>query len=362
MAFQILLDHCLTQKKLHMNVFFVSLVAVFIHWMGGKSTPVASCKAGEPVASNLILTSSDGGKTWTDFSKGLPHAKEIRHILVTDKETYVAVEMNQLYRMVSEGVWQKESIGGSIMGAVISQDSSFQPNYFMGIFEGREGPYVSIHESGLFQRNASGHWLQVHTDLPGNKIYHLAELADGSILVGTEGGVFKKSGKDRPWENVLNVRWASNTAHHGNVVVTSTPEGLWVSHDYGTNWSNTLKDKLANYELSATKDKIFAIRPILENDNKEESNQFMENAFVSKDQGKTWTPINKGVMQVEKLYQVLQTGSTLFSSNNEGIGISKDQGFNWENIFGKPGSEDMTIWKLYQRGSVVYAAKSFRGC
>ncbi len=352
-----------TKKTSHMNVFFISLVAAFIHWMGGSETPAPTvCKAGEPAVSNLIMTSSDGGKTWTDLSKGLPSVKDIRHVLVTDKETFVAVGMNQLYRLASDGVWQKENIGGSIMGAVMSQDSSYQANYFLGIFEGKDGPYVSIHESGLFQRTATGYWQAVHTDLPDNRIYNILELADGSTLVGTEGGVFKKTGNGAPWVNVLTDKWASNMTHKGSVVVTSSPSGLWVSDNYGTSWTHTLKDRMGNYALYASADKIYAVRPYVDTVNKEESDQIAETAYMSSDQGKTWKPINKGVLQVDRLYQVIQSGNTLISSNSQGIGISNDHGYNWENVFEKPGTENMMIWKLVQQGSVIYATKSWSGC
>lgn len=351
-----------TKKKSYMNVFYILLVAAFIHWMGGDSRPVVSSKGGEPVAINLIMKSADGGKTWTDLSKGLPSVKDIRHVLVTDKETYVAVGMNQLYRLVSEGVWQKENIGGSIVDNVISQDSSYQPNYFLGIFEGKDGAYVSIHESGLFQRTAAGNWQAVHMDLPDNRIYNIIELEDGSTLVGTEGGIFKKTGKSGSWVNVLSAKWASNMTHHGAVVVTTSPTGLWVSDNYGTSWTNTLKDKMGNYAIYATADRIYAIRPYVDTVNKEESDQLAETAFMSSDHGKTWKPINKGLLQVDRLYQVIQCGNTLISSNSQGIGISNDHGYNWENVFEKPSTENMMIWKLVQQGSVIYAAKSWSGC
>ena len=345
-----------------MNVFFVSLVAVFIHMIGGDSRPVTSCKAGEPVVTNVIMTSPDGGKTWIDLSKGLPSVKDIRHILATDKETYVAVGLNHLYRLSSGGVWQKENIGGSMISGMMEGDSSYQPNYFLGIFEGKDGPYVSINESGLFQKTASGTWQAVHTDLPDNRIYNIIELENGSTLVGTEGGIFKKTGKDGPWMNVLSDKWASNMTHRAATAVASTPTGVWVSNNYGESWTNTLKDKVGNYALCVTADKIYAIKPNTDMVNKDESEPITETAFMSSDQGKSWTPINKGLLQLERLYQVVQNGKTLISSNSQGIGISNDHGYNWENIFAKPGTEDLLIWKLVQQGSVIYAAKMWSGC
>ena len=345
-----------------MNVFFVSLVAVFIHFMGADSSPKISCKAGEPAVTNVIMTSPDGGKTWIDLSKGLPSVKDIRHILATDKETYVAVGLNHLYSLSSQGGWQKENIGGSMISGIMAGDSSYQPNFFLGIFEGKDGPYVSINEMGLFQKSASGTWQAVHTDLPDNRIYNIIELENGSTLIGTEGGIFKKTGKDGPWMNVLSDKWASNMTHHVGTVVASTPTGIWVSNNYGESWTNTLKDKIGNYALYATADKIYVIKPNTDTVNKDESEPITETAFMSSDQGKTWKPINKGVLQVDRLYQVIQNGNTLISSNSQGIGISNDHGYNWENVFAKPGTEDLMIWKLVQQGSVIYAAKMWSGC
>lgn len=345
-----------------MNVFFVSLVAVFIHFMGADSSPKISCKAGEPAVTNVIMTSPDGGKTWIDLSKGLPSVKDIRHILATDKETYVAVGLNHLYSLSSQGGWQKENIGGSMISGIMAGDSSYQPNFFLGIFEGKDGPYVSINEMGLFQKSASGTWQAVHTDLPDNRIYNIIELENGSTLIGTEGGIFKKTGKDGPWMNVLSDKWASNMTHRVGTVVASTPTGIWVSNNYGESWTNTLKDKIGNYALYATAEKIYVIKPNTDMVNKDESEPITETAFMSSDQGKTWKPINKGVLQVDRLYQVIQNGNTLISSNSQGIGISNDHGYNWENVFAKPGTEDLMIWKLVQQGSVIYAAKMWSGC
>lgn len=351
-----------TKKKSHMNVIFISIVAAFIHWMGGDSKPVVSCKKGEPAVTNLIMTSADGGKTWTDLSKGLPAVEDIRDILVTDKETYVAVGRNHLFRLVSPGVWEKENIGASMMGGFMTQDSSNEANYFLGVFQGNNGPYVSINESGLFQKKVSGDWQAVHTDLPDNRIYNIIELEDGSTLVATEGGIFRKAGKEGKWLNVLADKWASNMAHNGAVIMASTPSGVWVSHNYGTSWTNTINDKIGNYDLYASTDKLYAVKPSTASINKDESYQAPETAFMSSDKGRTWTPINKGLLQVERLYQVVQNGKTLISSNSQGIGISADQGYNWENVFGKPGTENMMIWKLVQRGSSIYAVKSWSGC
>lgn len=345
-----------------MNVFFVSLVAVFFNWVDGAQTPVVACKAGEPVVTNVIMSSPDGGKTWIDLSKGLPSVKDIRHMVATDKDTYVAVGRNLLYRLASEGVWQKENIGGSTIGGFMTQDSSNEAHYFLGVFRGKDGPYVSINESGLFQKTASGDWQAVHTDLPDNRIYNIIELEDGSTLVGTEGGVFRKAGKEGEWLKVLEDKWASNMAHNGAVIMASTPSGVWVSHNYGKSWINTINDKIGNYDLYASTDKLYAVKPNTVNINKDESYQAPETAFVSSDKGKTWTPINKGLLQVDRLYQVVQNGKTLISSNSQGIGISNDHGYNWENIFGKPGTEDLMIWKLVQQGSVIYAVKMWSGC
>ena len=143
-----------------MNAFFISAVCCsypFV-WSASHSGPTVSQE--NPVVSNLIIALADLGKNWTRPKQRTSKMSKIQDTfwwLV--KHLCVTVGNNHLYVTVSAGVWQKETLVGSMMKHQLwSQDSSYQPNFFLGILN-KDGPLCFGPWIGsLPKRTATGYW------------------------------------------------------------------------------------------------------------------------------------------------------------------------------------------------------------
>jgi photosystem II stability/assembly factor-like uncharacterized protein len=214
------------------------------------------------------------------------------------------------------------NIGTSIF--CITVDSS---NLFLGTVY---GAYRSSDNGGSWNAASNG--------LPTSpsQVYSLA--ASGSILFsGTNSGVFVSSDNGSSWAAANNGISGSRASHSllsgkGPDVFAVIDEGgvytsLYISTDYGATWSaNTGLESSFIQTITVTDSAAFAATG--------------DGIFESSDVGKTWHPINGGVMDTTYPVYLIQSGPNLIattyqtqytsSTQLKGLYLSSDGGASWQ--------------------------------
>jgi photosystem II stability/assembly factor-like uncharacterized protein len=205
---------------------------------------------------------------------------------------------------------------------------------------------------GVFLTTDGGaSWAQIAGGLEGRDVYTLAEAKDGTVLAGTNHGIFALAAgegfNDPHWvmrSSIVNpgIRIVSEMVRgkkinreeeiqvparemssrvaafdlSGDVWLASTSEGLFTSKDQGTTWQGGFVMGSADYRSVAVWDgQMLAAR--------------REGVIFSKDQGKTWNP-----MRIPS--QIKDVRTVAFSKDGElwvgagnGVFFSRDKGVTW---------------------------------
>jgi photosystem II stability/assembly factor-like uncharacterized protein len=189
----------------------------------------------EPVATNIILQSKDGGLTWEDISSGLPDNSQPEDFFAGESEAYMRVK-NVMYRRKSNlktPVWEKEN-GLDTAGALIDFN--------------RSGAKTYNYENQIFPNTPpqEGAWLPVYTNFKEHSMRSVFETADGSIFLGYRYGLYKSIDNGQSWERVprdgrvmgsKGVFVIQSIKKVGKYLLCGHPDGIFRSSDMGKTWN-----------------------------------------------------------------------------------------------------------------------------
>ena len=277
-------------------------------------------------AAGLCL-STDDGNSWSTLSAGnLSSLQFINCITASASTIFVGTPAGMLRSTDGDTTWEIINNGLNIGTSIfcITVDSS---NLFLGTVYG-------VYRSS----DIGGSWNAASSGLPTSpsQVYSLA--ASGSILFsGTNSGVFVSSDNGSSWAAANNGISGSRASHSllsgkGPDVFAVIDEGgvytsLYISTDYGATWSaNTGLESSFIQTITVTDSAAFAATG--------------DGIFESSDVGKTWHPINGGVMDTTYPVYLIQSGPNLIaatyqtqytsSTQLKGLYLSSDGGASWQ--------------------------------
>ncbi|HUK86913.1 MAG TPA: hypothetical protein VLT85_04555 [Terriglobales bacterium] len=287
----------------------------------------------------------DAGKTWKRMTPAnvilndvLVDPRNSDHVLLaTDRSgvmvsndaslSFTASNRGFAHRQVSAVLVDREDVSTLYAGLVNDKE-------FGGVF-------VS-HDTGA-------HWTQMNAGLDGSDVFSLRQAEDGTLLAGTNRGVFVRSRRDSQWrpantvitEKIVPARWTrkgakpapprkvtetselrARVARLGVVAgrwVAATSAGLFTSTDAGRSWSGgAVLGNLDFSSLHVTPQIIVAATT--------------RSAVVSLDGGKQWYPAALPSF-ITAIYGVtVDSKSTLWVATREGAFLSRDNGETWEHV------------------------------
>jgi len=295
-----------------------------IHWQApNKALPA-----------DQVYRSTDGGQTWQGAGSGLPVGYKAGGIFSTGGKVYLVSEngMYQSTAATAAPLWEK---------AVFLED------HITGIFPGRAGTYALSMWNGLYQEILPGIWSAAHTPLKDKSVRSVLETPDGAVFVACDAGIFKSGHNGHCWKHVFQEGMVLNMVESGGVLVAAGFKGLLRSTDGGEHWNWVLTEGGVGIETTRIASGIAAIT----------YNGKMETRRVrtSADNGKTWQPIDAGLLPSPSISSVQQAGEYLLCSHPAGIYRSADQGKTWELIL--PASEGM-MFEFAVSGNVIYAVRA----
>jgi photosystem II stability/assembly factor-like uncharacterized protein len=248
-----------------------------------------------------LWKTADAGKSWRRVSGPeivvndvLVDPRNSRHVLLaTDRSGVMASEDEaQTFSASNHGYTHRYVTS-------ILADKHDPNSIFIGVVNDREwGGVFASHDGGQ-------HWLQKSSGLGGRDVFTLQQSEDGSLIAGTNRGIFllAASGSDwRPSTSVLNEKTTFRTVRKGNKKVSVARKT--VSRGALESRVNDLEVVPGRW-LAATSSGL----------------------FVSSNQGKSWS--GGPVMGKQDLVSVGASGDLVVAATRIAVLLSPDSGISW---------------------------------
>jgi photosystem II stability/assembly factor-like uncharacterized protein len=299
----------------------------------------------DPVSANTVYAGTteglwktvDGGKTFKLISPPnyivndvMIDPRNASHVLVaTDRsgvmmsndggQTFRASNAGYSHRQVSSVVVDRNDAGTAY--AAVLNDKEFG------------GVFVT--------HNAGSSWTQVSDGLAGRDVFHLAQATDGTLIAGTNGGVFLLESNGRTWR-------AANTV----VMAKAQPQPKPVRTKSGkTVAAKPLPPAYVKSELNArvTRVDISGERWLITS---------TKGVFVSRDHGKTW--MGGPVLGETEFIGAHSFGETITAATPRRLVVSTDDGKTWNAtnmpayvsvIYNMTYAPDGTLWLATREGA-----------
>lgn len=344
-----------------MRIFAVLLFCISIvsnrdqHAVSPMASALASNFGG--ATKNILFKSTDGGKTWKDYSRGLPSDLQVSCVYAQGKEVFLGTQDGGLYSSSNPegGIWEQQAIGW----ALPNFDGTMRNASITGVFPGHTGPYASVYGAGLYHRiQGTNRWQPMET-LKESNVYTVIETPDESIFVGCFNGIFKSEDDGKTWKHVFDEGQVQSLATINGILIASGPQGLLRSTDGGNYWDCVLADQGGIYNTNVVEGRFAAIRIA---GARRTAKEIEQRTYTSADGGKTWQPMDLDRPADQRIFDVGQTGKYLISSQQAGIFRSSNQGKTWELVCPSNADDKPIRFKLAVSGQAIFAVRAFSGC
>lgn len=292
----------------------------------------------KPVAVNIIFKSTDGGQTWQDISEGLPENLQGDGFFTNDSGLYLRAG-NGIYHSKTNSTapfWEKKIF----------------PDEPGGIAPGKTGIFA-FNFDGQFLQNINGTsvWSPKYTNFPEQEIRTVFETAGGTVFVGCDNGLFKSTNNGNSWKQVHTGGWVMKLVESNGVLMATSKNGILRSTDDGEKWDCVLNEGGVGIAVERIKGGFAAITYNTESETRR--------VRTSYDGGKTWQPIDAGLLAQASIVSIIEVGEYFFCGHPNGIYRSSDKGKTWKLLL--PSIENK-VFNLSVSGDVIYAMPGAGGC
>jgi photosystem II stability/assembly factor-like uncharacterized protein len=288
---------------------------------------------------NVLLATTDGGKTWTDITGNLPGDVLPMDMLI-DQNEYLLGTAAGLYKGnpgITSIKWQQDE--------TVPKDITF-------FFEGAMGPYAVTNWNGLYQRQiGSGLWTKVSDIIKNKPYFALIESSDKSLIAGCENGMYKSEDHGKSWQQVFDKGGINYLMEVNKVMIACSRRGLLRSTDGGAHWDFVYSTTSTAFRTREVKEGIVAIIEGQEFGGMKGPNEIL----LSKDNGLTWKPMFNSLPKGFKdVYDLVQVDDVYFACSDYGIFRSVDHGATWEVTVIMP-QDKPGVFKLFIQDNSLYA-------
>lgn len=317
-----------------------------------KTTTTNDVEAG---ASNIILQSNDGGRTWQDISQSLPANENPEDFFAGDSDLYLRVN-NVMYHSNSNlktPVWEKENGLDPRAGWI-----AFNPS----------GTIAYNYSGQIYKKvSPSGTWMPVYSNFTKNSMRSVFETSDGIVFLGYDHGLYKSVDKGKSWKQVQNEGWVMDIVESDGVLVGTGQRGIMRSTDHGETWEWVIREGGVGIAIERIKGGFAAISY--------NTTIKSRRIHISFDSGKTWKAIDDGFPPSLSISSIKEVGGYLICGHPDGIFRSSDMGKTWNIVH--PGvnkdvfkftmnavdsNTDTKVFKIYVSGNFLYAVAVNAGC
>lgn len=308
-----------------------------------------------PAAAKIIYQSRDGGQTWEDISSGLPENFPPEDFFAGPSEIYLRMP-DGMYRSktnLSMPVWEKDN-GLATPGTCVGFT--------------RSGVLAYNNDGARLKTSAAETWLPIYRNLENESVRTVFEISDGTVLVGSEHGLFKSADRGRSWKLVQR-EGSMQIVESEGVLIATGQKGIMRSTDRGEHWEWVISEGGVGIAVEVIEGGFAAISA--------SSETISRRIQISLDKGKTWKAIDEGLRPSLSISSIKQVGPYLLCGHPDGIFRSADMGKTWylvhsmvESKVAKVGNAwtivesrvEGKVLKLYTSGNIAYAVIRNEGC
>ena len=245
-----------------------------------------------------------------------------RVLLATDRQGVLAAPSQQLAFSPSNSGFAHRFISS------ILSDGQNPNDIYLGVVNDRE-------QGGVFISSDGGRsWSESNEGLDGRDVFVLKQSPDGSIVAGTDRGLFVHDPTAGLWKQLATGEQHPTIGTVNDLEITSshwiaaTATGLYVSSDNGEHWSRL--SVLSRLHISSIRahGNLIALGSA-------------RGIVVSLDGGVTWSKSRKLPPRMESLTSLIITVTNdILVSSHEGVFRTRDLGATWQRVqHGLPQSE-----------------------
>ncbi|MBK8829254.1 MAG: hypothetical protein IPN60_00055 [Saprospiraceae bacterium] len=298
-------------------------------------------------AENVILQSVDGGMTWSDVGAGLPKDVESGMLLQV-------VVRPSLIRLM---VFSKRM---DMLPILYGIREIFPDKRIEEIFPGRASLYGYTAGVGFFtELQGSGIWIHVGNTMEGRSVRTLVEVPDGSVLVGSDTGIYRSTDGCISWKQVFKGDMVSSIISVDKFLFAGGLQGLLRSADGGGHWELIEAQNGRALQIGSIESGVTAIFTGASPYKDSIQNRIKNDLLVSADGGETWASLDSSLPSDQYIYGMVQSGAYLFCSLDSGIYRSGDNGDSWQLVRATKGKDRFDV---VVAGKSVYAIRRFNGC
>lgn len=297
-------------------------------------------------ASASILRSTDYGKTWDVFTKGLDST------LIT---SLCRSESGQLFALRYQTTYNPT-------GILFSSDdgmswnrirNKYTDHYSIAVTHGKDNSvFVGREYGGVYNTTDDGvSWRDRNRGLSTFVIFGIAAPSPDEIILLGDGKVFRSEDDGESWSEFsmpsgLNRLQFNSFARNADSVsiIGSKIEGLYRSTDHGKHW---MHDTLGiGYNTSITS--LF-----YHSNGWFFASTYGKGLFVSSDQGNSWRPVEWDNPQTIVRGVFSLPDGTMLAATGEGLFTSDDNGLRWRQVFNNLSSYQITTLSSNKAGVLL---------
>lgn len=299
----------------------------------------------DPVNANTVYAGTteglwktvDGGKTFKLITPAnfivndvLIDPRNASHLLVATDRNGVVVsnDAGQTFRSSNSGYSHRQ-----VSSLIVDRNDSSAA--YAAVLNDKEfgGVFVT--------HNAGNSWSQVSDGLAGRDVFNLAQASDGTLVAGTNGGVFLLQPNSRTWRSANTIVIAKaqpqpkpRKLKSGKIIAGKPVPPVYVKSE--------LNARVTRVDLSGDRWLITSTKGV----------------FVSRDHGRTW--MGGPVLGETEFIGAQSFGDTITAATPRRLVVSTDDGKTWNAtnmpayvsvIYGMTYSPDGTLWLATREGA-----------
>jgi photosystem II stability/assembly factor-like uncharacterized protein len=348
----------ITVLCLSMNFLHIEIAVDFLTDASNNShVATIATNTVEPVATNILYQSKDGGQTWEDVSYSLPSNTQPEGFFAGASDLYMRIN-NTMYRSnsnLNSPIWEEvQGLDRETNSISFNHSAVMAYNY----------------EGTVYQRKYSTKtWTPAYTDFKKSTMRTIFEAANGTLFLGRDNGLYKSTDKGQNWRRVQDEGWVINLVEADGVLIGTGTKGIMRSTDNGEHWDWVISEGGVGIAVEKIEGGFAAITF--------NTTTQSRRIRISMDAGKAWQPIDAGLQPSFTVTSIKQVGNYLLCAHPDGIFRSSDRGKTWKMVHEgvekqknkipnmlntNPLVDDRKVFALFVSGSLVYAVAQEGGC
>ncbi|MEL6867418.1 MAG: hypothetical protein AAFP19_23535, partial [Bacteroidota bacterium] len=293
-----------------------------------SAPPTLKSASEEPPA--VIYRSTDLGKTWSSFAKGIPEEATLSGIKQDGNKVYVATDYHGIFSSTDgQNNW-------------IPLKSNQLKHLDINCIEADDHKLViGTLKNGIFVSNDEGtNWTQAK--IANDKMPIRAFIkSQGDLYAGTDSGIFRSTDMGDTWLHVFGKVQILGFTALNNKLYAASQNGVLLCNVHPSDWESIYEGD-ALHDIGNDGEYIYAMT-------------IGQQLLKTNNDGKQWDNAQNGILQPANFYtnELKHVGQDIFSAQWIGIYHSSNHGSSWNKLSGLPDSTAFSTLEITDYGIIA---------